>query len=188
MSGLEPKAWQKLGEKKLASCQVFDLFEAQFKHPDGRTGNFYTIHSGDWVQIFALTKKNTVLLVNQFRMGVQKNSWELPGGIVEDGESPLLAGLRELEEETGYAGENAKILAIISPNPAIQSNRAHLVFVENCKQSAPLNWDANEELEIKEFSLNELDDMVASGKIHHSIAINGIYFAQKYLEKTQKIK
>ena len=123
------------------------------------------------------------MLVKQFRFGIQKMSWEFSGGIVENGESPAKAAARELLEETGYSGGKPKILASYSPNPAIQNNLAHFAVLEGCKKTSTTDWDENEEIETRLVDVDKLDSMVKSGKITHAIAINSIYFLQKYLAK-----
>ena len=183
MSNFKPQEWTLESEKALADCHVFQILEKYFRHPDGRSGNFYVCKATDWVQVAALTKDKKIILVDQFRFGTLNYSWELPGGIMEAGEEPIEAGLRELLEETGYSGKNARLIASFSPNPAMMSNQAHLVFVEDCEKNSDTSWDTNEEIAIKEFSLDELDAMVENGSIHHSVAINGIYFLQKFLAK-----
>ncbi len=178
-----PKEWKLLGENELADCKVFKVWDDLFAHPDGRTGNFYICKTNDWVQVAAITTEGKIILVNQFRFGVKKTSWEFSGGVIERGEDIVAAGLRELEEETGYVASSAKLVASFSPNPAIQNNQAHVVIAVGCKKLKSTNWDKNEEIEIKEVDASELDNLISSGQIHHSIAINGIYFLQKYLEK-----
>jgi len=52
-------------------------------------------------------------------------SLEVPGGVIESGEDLVAAGVRELAEETGFAGGTARLLGSVHPNPAIQDNRCH---------------------------------------------------------------
>lgn len=143
--------------------------------------------TNDWVQVAAITEEGKIVLVNQFRFGVKRNSWELSGGVIEKGEDPVKAALRELEEETGYVAKSAKLAASFSPNPAIQNNKAHVVIAEGCRKLHPVNWDANEEIEVMEVDPSKLDAMIESGEIYHSIAINGIYFLQKHLKRNAPI-
>ena len=58
-------------------------------------------------------------------------------------------------------------------------------FIEDCKKTAELHWDENEEIEMKIIDVDKLDSMVKRGKIFHSIAINSLYFLQKYLENNR---
>ena len=58
-------------------------------------------------------------------------------------------------------------------------------MIEDCKKTAELNWDENEEIEMKIVDVDKLDSMVKRGKIFHSMAINSLYFLQIYLENNR---
>src|SRR5664279_4692538 len=106
------------------------------------------MHAPDWVNVLALTPDHRLVLVRQFRFGVDAFSLEIPGGVMEPDEDPVAAGLRELREETGFTGRGARLLGSVHPNPAIQSNRCHIVLVEEAVRTEALEWDADEEIEV----------------------------------------
>lgn len=187
MANVKPKAWRQISSECVADCKVFKVLKNRFRHPDGREGDFFINVSADWVQVAPIIGGDSVLLVNQYRFGVDKFSWEFPGGIMEKGETPEEAAARELLEETGYKGQ-IKLIGGFSPNPAIQNNRAFFTVAKNCEKLAETHWDEHEELESKIVKISDLDDMVFSGQIHHSIAINGVYLLQKYLSKNATIQ
>ena len=67
--------------------------------------DFYKFEFPSWVNIVATTNNSEILLIRQYRFGTGQVELEIPGGAVNEGEPPLEAGLRELLEETGYAGD-----------------------------------------------------------------------------------
>ncbi|MEL0112493.1 MAG: NUDIX hydrolase [Rickettsiales bacterium] len=134
------------------------------------------LDTNDWVNVLAITPEEQIVLVRQFRYGSRENSLEPPGGVVEKGESPLVAGLRELREETGYEGENPELIGVVRPNSAILSNRCHLVLVRNAQKTSQLEFDEHEELTTELYPLNQLKDLIRKGDISHSIGLNAILF------------
>ena len=53
-----------------------------------------------------------------------------------------------MREETGFTGAPAKLLGSVHPNPAIQANRCHFVFVDAAVKAHELEWDPDEELQV----------------------------------------
>src|SRR3982751_3314867 len=107
----EPSRWEKLSQTTHATTRVFDVLSTRYRHPvRGTERDFVVMKSPDWVNVVALTPDDRLVLVRQFRYGVNEFSLEIPGGVMEAGEDPIVAGLRELREETGYTGAPAKLL------------------------------------------------------------------------------
>ncbi len=77
----------------------------------------YTLIPPDYVSVLALTDRNEVLLVRQFRPAVGAETLELPSGHVEAGQTPAMAALTELQEETGYTAESCASWGPSSPTP-----------------------------------------------------------------------
>lgn len=177
-----PVVWQTLGETLLADCRVFHVYRRRCHHQIRNVeAEFSIIRSPDWVMGVPLTEDGRIVLVNQFRYGSESFSWEVPGGVIEHDEDPVHASERELREETGYIPARSRLLASCSPNPAVQSNRAHFVLHEGCRLSSATQWDTHEELEIQLVSLEETLDMVRAGTIHHALAIAALFHLQAHL-------
>ena len=175
-----PARWQKLGQATQFTTPIFALDHARYRHPvRGTERDFVVINSPDWVNVIAVTPDSRLVLVRQFRYGIDAFSLEIPGGVMDAGEDPIEAGLRELREETGYSGVRARLLGSVHPNPAFQSNRAHFVLVEAVTRSHELEWDADEEIEVVVESIERVLAMARNGGITHSLVLNALMFFER---------
>lgn len=178
--------WEELGSKKVADCRIFEVLSKRFCHPERRTeGDFYVIHARDWVNIVPITPNYEMVLVNQYRFGVKGTSWEIPGGVMDAGEEPVTAGLRELREETGYTSTKARLLGSVRPNPAIQDNTCHIVLAEQARLTDSLEWDEHEEIVTKAIPIQEVYQMMSNGEIFHSLVLNALLL---YYPEWEKIR
>jgi len=176
-----PSRWEKLGYTTQATTRVLELRSARYRHPTrGTERDFVIVQAPDWVNVLALTPDGRLVLVRQFRFGVDAFSLEIPGGVIEPGEDPVEAGLRELREETGFTGRGARLLGCVHPNPAIQSNRCHFVFVEEAVRTAALEWDADEEIEVTTVPVDEVFAFARGGGITHSLVLNALLLFEPY--------
>lgn len=168
----DPSRWQKLGESTQTTTPVFDVLRVRFRHPGRETEkDFVVVQPPDWVNVVAVTPDDQLVLVRQFRFGIDEFSLEIPGGVMEPGEDPVTAGLRELREETGYTGPSARLLGSVHPNPAIQSNRCHFVLVERVVRAHTLEWDVDEEIQISTQPVEEVFTAARNGGITHSLVL-----------------
>jgi ADP-ribose pyrophosphatase len=170
-----PARWEKIGQQLHANCRVFDVLNARYRHPGrGRERDFVVITAPDWANVIALTADHQLVLVRQFRFGIDDFSIEIPGGVVERGEEPLFAAQRELREETGFTGGNARLLGSVHPNPAIMNNVCHHVLVENVRRTDELAWDHDEEIEVLTAPVDEVYTWARSGRISHALVLDAL--------------
>ena len=170
-----PQRWKKLGARTVASTRIFDVQSVDFQHPNrAKAQDFFVIAAPDWVNVVALTPTGHLVLVRQFRYGMDDFSVEIPGGVMDTGEEAIAAGLRELREETGYTGTKARVLGTVRPNPAMQNNRCHLVLVEDARRDAKLDWDPDEEFEIMTRPVDEVYAMAYRGDITHAMVLDAL--------------
>lgn len=172
------RPWKKTGSKPAGDYRIFTIRSDRAVSPrTQREHDFFVIDCANWVNVIALTPERQLVMIEQYRHGSNTIELEIPGGMIDPHDSsPVAAGLRELREETGYAGENARILGEVFPNPAIMSNTCYTVVVENCRCLHPVEFDHGEDLVTRLVPLAEIPRLVADGAIKHSLVVVALYY------------
>lgn len=170
--------WPKLGSTPLGDFKVFRLRKELKRSPrTGREHEFFVLDSVDWVNVIALTSDNQMVLVEQYRHGSETVELEIPGGIMDHSdESPVATAVRELREETGYEGRDARIIGQVFSNAAIQSNRCHTVLIEDCSLVHPVEFDHGEDIVTKVVPVDAIPGLIASGQIRHCIVVAALHY------------
>jgi 8-oxo-dGTP pyrophosphatase MutT (NUDIX family) len=170
--------WQRLETETVYSCRIFSLQKNRNRSPrDGREHDFFVLDSGDWVNIIPVTPDDQVVLIHQYRHGIEEFTLEIPGGMVDPHDpSPLHAARREMQEETGYDSEDIIPLGAIHPNPAIQGNRCHTFLARNVEKRFETHFDTTEETETILVPSVQLPDLVRQGRITHALVVTAFYW------------
>ncbi|OUR96877.1 hypothetical protein A9Q84_11105 [Halobacteriovorax marinus] len=172
------KKWKTLSYELVLKSFVFKHFKAKRESSSGeQVGNFDVLECPSWVNVVAFNERNQLILVSQYRHGVDDVTIESPAGVVDRGEEPLTAAIRELEEETGHTSSKWSHLGVVSANPAFLNNFCHIYLAQDCKKVSEQKLDALEEIEIIYESLDSVYEKMRSGEIHHSlfVAAMGLY-------------
>lgn len=171
-----PRSWRVLSDDHLQHCKVFDVHRAMMESPStGDSHPFYRIESPAWVNVVALTEADELVMVRQFRQGSRQVTLEIPGGLVDPGESPAEAAARELLEETGFRAGRLTSLGSINPNPALFANRCHMQVAEDCERVADIRNSATEETTVELLPLADLPEILRSGGIDHALVVAALY-------------
>ncbi len=165
--------WRVEPAREIVRTRIFTLHSRRCTSATDprRSGDFVYLQCPDWVNTIAITPDRRVVMIEQFRYGLAGVTLEIPGGVVDTGETPDETCRRELLEETGYAGDAAAVIGVVSANPSMQDNRVHTAVVRNARRVADLALDPDEEIAVRLVPLDEIPGLIRSGVIHHAFVV-----------------
>jgi ADP-ribose pyrophosphatase len=171
-----PRAWKRLASEQLADCRVFRVRRDLSVNPrDGSEHDFYCIEAPDWVNVIPLTADEEVVMIEQYRHGTGEVGLEIPGGMIDEGESAREAATRELLEETGYHAPKAIALGRARPNPAIQQNWLHIFLAPGVAYHRAPQFDGTEHTVVRLVPLKDVPALIGDGTINHALVIVAFY-------------
>lgn len=169
--------WKVLESKHINAVTRVDKCEL----PNGKFLDAYILEYRMWANVIALTEDNEVVLIKQYRHGVKEVMWEIPGGVVDDGEDPMEGIKRELLEETGYTAKEFIQMGKLYPNPAIQTNSMYCFLALGAEKVSEQNLDDGEDIEVHLVPLEQLIEMTQRGEFPHALQVAALMLATNYL-------
>jgi len=166
------KPWKRFRSKSSHSFRVFSIrTDTTISPRTGKKHDFYVIESKDWVNIIPLTVNHEVVMIKQYRHGSREVTLEIPGGLVEAGDTPKKAAARELLEETGYRAKGWTKIGVVNPNPALFNNRCYTFLAQDMQKVSGPSPDQTEDIEVIRIPLGKIPGLILKGKIDHAMVI-----------------
>jgi len=162
--------WTEVTREPVADCRIFSVERSIARSPaDGTPHTFHRIRCADWAQVLPITAGGDAVLVRQYRHGSQRMTLEIPAGMLDPGEDPATAALRECLEETGYRARQAISLGTVNPNPALFANRLHSFFATDVEPERTVQNTSTEFTEPVLVPVRELEGLLLDGQIEHAL-------------------
>ena len=171
-------SWKILDETTVIKDSWIDMRASTCQLPGGMViAPFYVNHLPDFAVVVAVTPEHRVIMVRQYRHGVEKVLLELPAGCIEAGEDPRDGAARELLEETGYKAGSLEFLFKIAPNASNCTSYAQCYLARNVFPAAPQNLDETEALEVVELEGEEVKRLLREGGVEQAVHVAAQYRA-----------
>ncbi len=169
-----------LKEKKLSSeliykGKIIDVYKDKVVCPNGHESVREYVSHCRASCVMALTDDGKFLVEKQYRYPYDEVIFEFPAGKCDKEEDPLITAKRELEEETGYLANRIEFLGEIYPSCAYTNEIIYCYFATNLAKTSQY-LDENEALEIYEYTLPEINDLIKKGEIKDAKTIACLAF------------
>jgi len=169
-----------LNRETVYNGKAFKIASVTLRNAEGKEVRRDVIEHPGAACVVPMLDKDTVLLIEQWRIGAKRALWEIPAGTLDPGEDPLACAARELEEETGYKAGKLEHLLTLYPSPGILDEKMH-IFLATELTKGQTNFDEDEQITAKPFSFKELRIQLKANNIKDgkTIAALGYLFTFK---------
>ncbi|HQB90803.1 MAG TPA: NUDIX hydrolase [Sphaerochaeta sp.] len=182
----------KTGEKKrVYKGPIFDVRTVERSSSDGRSSRFIEVDAPTWVTIIPWFRSPQgvpmFVMVEQYRHGSGTVTREFPAGVVEEGEDPQDAALREMGEECALVGGRITKLGDVSPNSAFMNNRAHFFLTEDLALRGEQDLDENEQLDVLAVPVQTVIEEMGTGIYDNGIMMIALGFFMRLAEERPEL-
>ncbi|HTU70822.1 MAG TPA: NUDIX hydrolase [Candidatus Baltobacteraceae bacterium] len=161
---MEKPLWRVRSSTYLIESEHLRIRSDEIELPSGAVlPNYYVRESHGFVMVFALTPAREVVLVRQYRYGIDEVIVELPAGSIAPGEDPLCCAQRELTEETGYTAARWELLSAVPAEPVRSNSRMYGYLAHDAICTHPQELDLTESIEPYTVPLAEIRPMLRGG-------------------------
>lgn len=165
---------KRIGRKLVHKGTILDFYEDAIQTPNGKVVNWDFIGHKGAAAVVPVRADGKLIMVRQYRNALDRETLEIPAGARNDSkESTLLCASRELEEETGYRSENLELLITLRTAIAYCDELID-VYVARDLIPSTQNLDEDEFVEVEEYTLEELCQMIYAGKIQDAKTVAAI--------------
>lgn len=179
--------WKTLSAEYIFQDDWCKLRRDSYQTPSGKiVSPYYVYDFPDWVTALPVTAEGKVIMIRQYRHAIGRVCLELPGGCVDAGDDSMETAIaRELREETGYTFSKYTSLGTINANPSTNSNWMHIFLATGGVKTGHQELDPNEEIEVVEFTIDEVKQLLRENKIEQAMHVACIFYALEKINALQ---
>ena len=180
--------WKILSSKYISQHRYFTARVDKCEMPDGTiVPEYYVVELPITVCALAITDDGKAIMTKQYRHPIKETLLEIPGGFIDEGETPEQALKRELLEETGYEASDVYAVGKISANPGVLQSFTYLFLATGSKKTKVQDLDHHEEIEVVLMPVEEVRTMLKRNEIVQALHTTCLMYAFKKLDELKKI-
>ncbi len=173
--------WKKKSSRMIAESTFFTLKEDEVELPDGTEKNYTMLDIPDFAGVLPVIEDKFILIKN-YRYPVDEMVLEIPAGLIEEGEEPLEAASRELEEETGYRLIESEKLVDYHPTASLNTQKAYL-YLGKVERGGEIKRDPGEDMKLEMIPIDDVYRMLRNKEIKHPHTIIALHYGKDNLSK-----
>lgn len=161
---------------------ILEFYADTIQLPDNSTATWDYIEHRGAAAVIPVTDEGKILMVRQYRNSLDRETLEIPAGGLNGWDEPTKeAAARELEEETGYKSDNLELLVSIVTAVAF-CNEIIDIYVATNLVKTEQHLDEAEFIDVESYTLDQLKDMIFSGKLQDSKTISAVLAYDAYVK------
>ena len=164
---LENRKWRVLKSTPLLNLGPWlNVRQEVVELPNGtQIPAWFVMDFPNWINVIAITKDGDFVMIDQYRHALGETHYELVAGVVDEGETPLHAAMRELSEETGYEGGEWEAFMELSPNPTNHTNKSYTFLATGVEKVREPHQEPSEDIHVHILTRDEVYELLTSGEI-----------------------
>lgn len=165
---------KRVGRELVYQGTILEVYKDHMEFSNGNTAKWDFIRHDGAAAVVPVMEDGRILMVSQYRNALERMTLEIPAGKLDQpGEPGIECARKELEEETGYRSEELEWLLSLRTTVAFCNEKIEIFVARNLIPSCQ-HLDEDEFVDVKAYTLEELKEMIFSGKIEDSKTIAAI--------------